>query len=642
MSHSHLKKHDHDDICEHSHDHDHYHGCCDCHCHHKEEENSALKKIFLIISVVLFIASLVLDLLSFFKPAVILLSVGAIVLCGYDIFIDGLKAALHLKIDETTLMSIAVIAALILGEYVEAAAVTVLFSIGEMLEDYAVDKSRDNIHALLDIQTDHANLVLDEGIKQIDAKDIEVGSVLIVNPFEKIPVDSTVTKGSSYIDSSAITGESAPLFVQEGSKVLSGMINGESAIYIKADNTYENSTASKIIELVSESEKNKGESEKVITKFARIYTPAVIIISILIALIPSLITGDYHTWIMRALTCLVASCPCSIVISIPLAYFSSIGALAKNGVLVKGGKYLEALSKSGCYAFDKTGTLTDSTLEIEKIELLSDADEDTVLKIAASLESHSSHPIGKSIVSYAKNRNLQLSECENIREIPGKGISGDVNGISVCVISDDDRTAILINGKKAASLIISDKIRNESASVVEDLKKLGIKKLVMLTGDNEKNAEKISKKLKIDHYSSLLPKEKAEIVKRLKEEHNGCVFTGDGINDAPVLKISSCGIAMGLGSRAAIESSDMVLSSGTLSQLPFALKKSRKTMGVIKQNLSFSLLFKVLVLVLAFFGIAPMWLAVLADTGVCLICVFNSIKLQKHSVGNTSLPDNRP
>ena len=627
----------------HNHEHDHGHGCCDEHetqhevcscgcCHdHDDDENSKLKIVLLCISAALLICALIFHLLKFPVYIVMILSIMSALISGYRIYIEGIKAIFRLKIDETTLMTVASVAAMILGEFIEGAAVTLLFSIGELLEDYAVGKSRKEIHSLINIRPDSANLIVGDEIKVTDAKDIEKGSLLLINPHEIIPIDGDVTDGMSYVNPSAVTGEEVPINAKKGTHLLSGMLNGDSQIKMVTTETFSNSTASRIIDLVERSEKNKGEREKLITRFARVYTPVIIIISILIAVIPSIITGDWRTWITRALTCLVASCPCSIVISIPLAYFAGIGNLAKSGVLIKGGKFIETLSKCLCFAFDKTGTLTKSEMKVESIETRNGKDEEYVLKTAVSLERFSSHPVAQAVTKYSEDRITDYFEIKEYKEIPGKGTQAEIENKAVSCSSDDENTGIVVkeNGEIIGIINISDTIRDESKGVLSELRTLGIKKLMMLSGDKDKTTKKAADKLRIDYKASLKPSDKVTVIEELQNEYGNCAFVGDGINDAPVLSKASCGIAMGLGTQAAIESSDMVLSSGNLTNLPAAVKKSRKIMTTVKINLIFSLLFKLAVIILATLGLAPMWLAVLSDTGVCMLCVINSTRLTK-------------
>lgn len=598
----------------------------------EDEKTDKVKIILLSISAVLFIAAFI---LHFFEGTAIpcaILSVVAAILSGYDVVIEGVRSAIKLRIDETTLMTVAVIAAMVLGEFVEAAAVTVLFGIGELLEDRAVEKSRRDIQKLADIRPDTAYIVEDDAIRKVSAKDIPIGTVLEIPPHTRVPLDGEIIEGSTTVDASSLTGESAPVEATVGSELLSGMMNNDRTVRIKTTKLYADSAATRIVRLVEDSAKNKGDSEKLISHFARIYTPVVILIGVLIAVIPSLITGDWATWIHRALVCLVASCPCSIVISVPLAYYAGIGAASKAGVLIKGGKFVEALAAAKCIAFDKTGTLTDNYISVKEIKLLDNYSSEEVLRIALSVEAQSSHPIANAIRSYAEKYHISKLELNEHEEISGKGVSAtDGKHIySVTKSSEHDATAVTVDGNIIGLIIIAEQPREEAKDVLNTLKKLGIDKLVMLSGDKRAACERIAGEIGIsDIHSELLPEDKVKCVEKMIAENGNCCFVGDGINDAPVLSRSDCGIAMGLGSDAAIESADMVLSAESLSALPKAVRICRKTMNTVRGNIAFSLSVKVLVIALAAFGIAPLWIAVAADTGICLLCVLNSVRLIK-------------
>jgi len=600
-----------------------------------EEKADKLKIVLLAISSALFITALIMHFFKGFELVCVILSVASALLSGYDVVIEGVKSVIKLRIDETTLMAVAVVAAMILGEFVEAAAVTVLFGIGELLEDKAVEKSRRDIRKLADIRPDTALVYNDGKTTECKAQDVPVGTMLMIAPHTRVPLDGIVVQGSTTIDASSLTGESAPVEASEGTNLLSGMINNDSAILIKTTKLYTDSAASRIVKLVEDSAKNKGDSEKLISRFARIYTPAVILMGVLIAVIPSLITGEWVVWIKRALVCLVASCPCSIVISVPLAYFAGIGAASKIGMLIKGGKYVEALAAAKCIAFDKTGTLTDNNISVKEIKLLGNYSKEEISRIAASVESHSAHPIAQAIRTYAEENNISVLELKDHAEISGKGVyAGDGKHIySVVKSSFHDSTVVMKDDEAIGTIIIAEQPRAEAKGVLNDLRSLGISKLVMLSGDKQKSCGRIASQLDISEvHSELLPEDKVSCVEQLINENGGCCFIGDGINDAPVLTRSDCGIAMGLGSDAAIESADMVLSSQSLSPLPKAVRLCRRTMRTVRLNISSSLFIKALVIALAAFGIAPLWLAVAADTGVCLLCVMNSVRLIQSKV----------
>ncbi len=600
----------------------------------KKSKAELIKKILLIISTVICATVFTLHLFSIENAAMIILSCVAAVMSGYDVFLKGIKSIIKLRIDETTLLTIAVIAAVILGEYVEACAVTVLFALGEWFESIAVGKSRRDIAKLSQIKEDYAYIENPDGtLSQVYAESVKIGTEIVIKPFTRIPLDCETIEGSSYVDASALTGESVPVKAESGTKLLSGMINGENTIKAKTTKEYSESAATRILKLVEESAKNKGEADKLISRFASIYTPIIMIIALLIALVPGIITGDFSTWIYRALVCLVSSCPCAIVISVPLAYYAGIGAASKYGVLIKGGKYIEILSKADTVAFDKTGTLTTGKMSVNDVITYDGYKKEDVLKIAASVESMSSHPIAQAIVNYAKEKGISPLALTDYSEKAGFGVSAQMDGKTVMCGGFDEKlkgSVVSIDSEPIGVIKLSDTVRKEAFSVIESLKKLGLKKLMMLTGDNENSAFSVSKKLGgVEYHSQLLPEDKVNIIKKEIDNGKTCVFIGDGINDAPVMAVSSCSVAMGLGNEAAIESADVVLSSGDLSKLPTAVNLSRKTMNTVKANIIFALSFKILVIILAALGIAPMWLAVFADTGVSVICVLNSTRLLK-------------
>ena len=609
-----------------------------------DDSPSRVEKILLIIGIVLGIAALIIDLFfetPFTEYLVLGLSAAATLLAGWKVFVKGIKNLLKFRIEETVLMMVAVIAAFILGEYVEGAMVTLLFTIGELIEDYAVDKSRKSIEQLSQIRPDTATLFLDGEEKVVPADSVKVGSIITVKPHERIPLDGIIVDGISTVDNSALTGESLPENVAEYSEVLSGGINGDGLIKIETTKEFSQSTAARILSLVEDAAANKGQQEKFISRFASVYTPVVIGLALLIAVLPPLFgMGSFSQWIYNALVVLVASCPCAIVISVPLSYYSGIGAASANGVLIKGGNYLEALAKADIFAFDKTGTLTKGELTVSRVYTYGSYGEDEVLSLAAACEKYSVHPIAEAIKQSAKTHIKGLSD---YKEIAGRGTFATYNGKQLACgnkrllstpVPDElkDRPAVYLvyDGELVGAIELSDTVRDESKSVISQLKKLGIAKTVMLTGDKKSAAHSVAKKLGIDTYhSELLPDKKLEIINGLKREGHTVCFVGDGINDAPVLSASDCGAAMGLGSEAAIESSDMVLSSGNLTQLPKAVKIARSVMRTIKGNIIFALAVKALVIILACLGLAAIWMSVIADTGVCVICVLISARLLK-------------
>ena len=614
----------------------------------KEKQSGKINAdtVMLIVAIILGVAAFVLHLTlpenqTYSTVILLILSVAATLLSGYKIFIKGIKNAVKLKIDETVLLAVAVIAAFCLGEFVEAAMVTILFSLGEFIEDIAVDASRRDIEKLAQIRPDTATIV-NNGIETVvPAESVKTGSIITVKPYERLPLDGVVTKGKSTLDTSALTGESLPVDISVGSEVMSGAINGNGLIEIRTTKEYGNSTASRILQLVEDAAARKGQKEKLITRFASIYTPIVIIIAAAIAFIPPLLgLGEFTEWIYRALVCLVASCPCAIVISVPLSYYSGIGAASKIGVLIKGGKYIEALAKADSFVFDKTGTLTSGRLEVENITTFGTYGESEVLALAAACEKHSVHPVATAIKKKAEN--LKLPQLSDYSEAAGHGTSAVYNGKKlecggIKILSDEQKKLagnasvfVVYDGELIGALSVSDTVRAESQEVISKLKKLVVKNTVMLTGDSKSNADKVSKKLGLDKcYSNLLPSDKLDKVEETKTQSKAVCFVGDGINDAPVLSASDCGIAMGLGSEAAIEASDAVLSSGNLVKLPDAIKLSRKVMRTVKTNIIFALTVKAAVIILAAFGIASMWMSVIADTGVSVACVLYAARLLK-------------
>lgn len=602
--------------------------------------------VMLIIAIVLGVAAFVLHLVlpenqTYSTVILFALSAAATLLSGYKIFLKGIKNAVRLKIDETVLLAVAVVAAFCLGEFVEAAMVTILFSLGEFIEDIAVDASRRDIEKLAQIRPDTATIVKDGVETVVPAESVKTGSIITVKPYERLPLDGIVTSGKSTLDTSALTGESLPVDISVGSEVMSGAINGNGLIEIRTTKEYGNSTASRILQLVEEASARKGQKEKLITRFASIYTPIVIIIAAAIAFIPPLLgLGELSEWIYRALVCLVASCPCAIVISVPLSYYSGIGAASKIGVLIKGGKYIEALAKADSFVFDKTGTLTSGKLEVESITVFGGHGKNEVLALAAACEKHSVHPVATAIKKKAEG--LDLPQLSDYSESAGHGTSAVYNGKKlecggIKILSDEQKKLagnasvfVVYDGELIGALSVSDSVRSESQDVISKLKKLGVKNTVMLTGDSKGNAEKVSEKLGLDKcYSNLLPNDKLDRVEEIKTHSKAVCFVGDGINDAPVLSASDCGIAMGLGSEAAIEASDAVLSSGNLVKLPDAIKLSRRVMRTVKTNIAFALTVKAAVIILAAFGLASMWMSVIADTGVSVACVLYAARLLK-------------
>ena len=636
-SHEHHDRHDrcHGGGCDHEHEHSHSHG------HGKKGK---IKNILLAASIALGAAALVLHLLSAGAAAhwtVFALSLAATLAAGYDVFLKGFKNAFRLRIEETVLITVAVIAAFFLGEYVEAAMVTILFSIGEFIEDLAVGKSRRDIEKLSQIRPDNATLL--EGGKEITvpADSVKIGSSILIKPHERIPLDGVVISGSSSLDLSALTGESLPQSAGAGSEVLSGAMNGEGLLTLRTTKEFGDSTATRILRLVEDAAAKKGQREKLITRFANIYTPIVVGLAFLIAVLPPLLgLGSFSEWIYRALVVLVASCPCAIVISVPLSYYSGIGAGSRMGVLIKGGKYLEVLAKADAFVFDKTGTLTTGKITVSDVYACGGFSKKEVLSLAAACEKYSTHPIAVAIKEKSAESEIALS---GYREIAGCGTSAIYNGKELLCgnskllsqgvpeeLRGKNAVYLIYGGKLIGALEISDALRPEAKDVLSQLDSLGIKKKLMLTGDAELNAAQTQKQLgSIEYRAELMPQDKLSEITKIQESGSAVCFVGDGINDAPVLSKSDCGIAMGLGSEAAIEAADAVLSSGDLSALPKAIRLARKTINTIRTNIIFALAVKAAVIALASLGMAQMWMSVLADTGVCVACVLYTARLLK-------------
>ena len=610
----------------------------------KEKKRLDTEKLLLAIGLAFGIAALIVHL-TVHTPAadyiVLGLSLAATLLAGWKVFIKGFKNLIKFRIEETVLMTIAVIAAFVLGEYVEGAMVTLLFTIGELIEDYAVDASRRDIEKLSNIRPDTATILRDGYEEEVAAESVDIGTTVIIKPHERIPLDGIVTEGSSSVDNSALTGESVPVSVSKDSEVLSGGINGDGLLKIRTTKAFGDSTAARILQMVEDAAARKGNGEKLISRFAAIYTPVVVGLAVLIAVLPPLLGfGSFHEWIYKALVVLVASCPCAIVISVPLSYFSGIGAASRQGVLIKGGKYLEALAEADSFVFDKTGTLTTGKLNVNRVVSLSTYSENELTTLTAAAEQYSAHPIAKAIVNHAGSiENISLSD---YTEIAGKGVSANYQGKPLLVggkslvegaipeIVQDCNVFIIYDNALIGAIRVSDTVREECKRVLSELKGLGVKQNVMLTGDGKATAETVASEIGVDRFrAELMPGDKLSEVNALKESGETVCFVGDGINDAPVLSASDCGIAMGLGSEAAIEAADAVLSSGNLNALPAAVRTARKTMRTIKTNIAFALAVKAAVMILACFGLAAIWMSVIADTGVCVICVLYTARLLK-------------
>jgi len=583
---------------------------------------------------------------------------------GYDILIKAFKGIKnHQPFDESLLMAIATIGAIAIaiysevvdheaGDYVEAIAVMLFYQVGEWFQSYAVGKSRRNISDLMDIRPDYANIEKDGKLEQIDPDEVEPGSVIVVQPGEKVPIDGIVIEGTSTINTSALTGESLPRDAQEGDEIISGCINMTGVLKIKTTKEFGESTVSKILDLVENASSRKSKSEDFITKFARIYTPAVVYSAIALAILPPLvrmfgmgIPAEWGTWIYRALTFLVISCPCALVISIPLSFFAGIGGASNAGVLVKGSNYLETLSQTKCVVFDKTGTLTQGVFEVNEVHH-NEMDREQLLEYAALAESASSHPISKSL-QRAYGKEIDRSRVTDIQEISGNGVTAKVDGIDVAAGNSKlmDRLGVkwidchqagtiihmAVDGRYAGHIVISDIEKPHAKEAIQALKKAGVEKTVMLTGDSRRVAEHVAADLGIDEvHAELLPADKVSEVEEILKKNTGkgkLAFVGDGINDAPVLSRADIGIAMGaMGSDAAIEAADIVLMDDDPLKISKAIRISRKCLRIVYENIWFAIGIKLICLVLGAVGIANMWLAIFADVGVMIIAVLNAIR----------------
>ena len=552
--------------------------------------------------------------------------------------------------DENFLMTVATLGAIMIGEYPEAVAVMLFYEVGELFQSYAINKSRKSIADMMDIKPEYANVIRDNKSQKIDPDEVQIGETIEIKPGERVPLDAIIIKGESTLDTSALTGESIPVEVREGATILSGCININALIIAKVTKEYFDSTVNKVLDLVENAASKKSTSERLITRFAKIYTPIVIGLAILLAILPPVISGEYNfrLWIFRALSFLVVSCPCAFVISIPLSFFSGIGAASRAGVLIKGGNYLEALSKVDTVVLDKTGTLTKGVFNVQKVIVVDkNIKEDKFISLVAMAESGSNHPISKSIQKYY-NKEINTNSINSIKEISGKGIEAVIDNKKILVgneklinvpknISIDDIGTILyveIDNKFTGYIIISDEIKKDSQKAIKGLKNMGIKKTIMLTGDVEKVAKKVGEDLGIDEiYTNLLPQDKVskfeEIIKN-KNSKDNVVFVGDGINDAPVLARADVGIAMGaMGSDAAIEAADVVIMTDEPSKIVTAIKSSKKTMKIAMQNIILAFGVKAIALILSALGITDMWMAVFADTGVTILAVLNSFRALK-------------
>lgn len=607
--------------------------------HHHEHNKSGI--ISLAVGTVIFICALIISDFAESNYFSLILYLLSYLILGYKIIISAFKNIFRGNLfDENFLMTIATVGAICLGEYSEAVGVVLFFNIGSLFEHYAVEKSRKEISSAVDLKVEKSEVLRDGEFISIDSDEIKIGDIIRVRTGERISVDGVVKSGETLLDTSAINGEPMPISVKSGDKVISGYINTKSAIEIEATETAENSMLSKIAEAIENASDSKPKIDRFITRFSKVYTPIVIALAVFTAIVPSLITGNWNYWIYTALTFLVISCPCALVLSVPLAYFSGIGKASKNGILFKGGNSLEMLNKIKAVAFDKTGTVTKGIFTVTECRPYGEFSEMELLSLCGSVESMSSHPVAVSIANYCREKNITLSEVANAEEIAGMGIKTDnilcgneklMNkyGISVDIKPEHSGSVVYTayNNKLCGYVLVSDSVKENSAKAVKSFKDMGIKTF-MLTGDKAQNAEMTADKVGIDNvYSELLPSEKLEKVQEIREKFGNVMFIGDGINDAPVLAGADVGGAMQNGSDLALESADVIFMKSDLQSAVIAKEIADKTAVITKQNIIFALAIKFAVLVLGLFGIANMWFAVFADSGTAMLLVLNSIRI---------------
>ncbi len=605
------------------------------------------KKLYkIIISGILFLIAFLLKIDN--KVVNNILFIISYIIVGKEILEKAFKNITRGKVfDENFLMTVATLGAFLIGEYPEAVAVMLFYQIGELFQIYAVDKSRKSVAALMDIRPDYANLLDDGKEIKVNPEKVNIGDVIIIKPGEKIPIDGVVIEGNTSLNTFALTGETVPREVGKKDEVLSGSINNEGLIKVKTTKKFSDSTVSKILDLVENASSKKSNSENFISKFAKYYTPIVVVIALTLCIFPPIILNQkFTTWIYRGLSFLVVSCPCALVVSIPLSFFGGIGASSKIGVLIKGSNYLESLSKTETIICDKTGTLTEGVFEVQKIKPV-DISEKELLKYAAYTEHFSNHPISMSLKK-AYGKKIDSSKVTNTKEISGKGVIATIDNKEIIVgnekIVKDENIKyvkseevgtiiyIAIDKKFAGTIVISDKIKKDAKKAIRLFRKNNVKKIVMLTGDKENISKEVFDELKLDDYKAeLLPQDKVEIVEQIikeKTESKQVAFIGDGINDAPVLALSDIGIAMGgAGSDAAIEAADIVIMTDEPSKLADAMKISKKTMKIVKENIIFAITVKIVVLLLSALGFATMWAAVFADVGVSVIAILNALRI---------------
>ena len=621
--------------------------CKNHHHKHEEEKNDKVLLARVILAIVLFSLAMIFTSAPTFKISLLGISY---LIAGYDILIKALKNIIKGKVfDENFLMGIATLGAIGIKEYPEAVMVMVLYQIGEYLQDKAVEKSQNSITELMDIRPDYANIEKNGDLTKISPYEVKIGDTIIVKTGEKIPLDGIIIDGSATLDTSALTGESRPREVKIGDEAISGCINTNGLLKIRVTKEYGQSTVSKILDLVENASSKKTKTENFITKFAKIYTPVVVLAALFLAILPPLIFGsNFSVWINRALTFLVISCPCALVISVPLGFFAGIGGASKCGILVKGSSYLELLSKPETIVFDKTGTLTQGCFKVVKIVQQEDTTKEELLELTAYAESYSNHPIAL-YIKKAYDKNIDKNRISEISEIAGNGVRAEINGCSILVGNENllknhnisyqkaNETGTIVytakNSKFLGHIVISDKLKEDAQKAIIELKKLKLQ-TVMLTGDTEESGLTVAKELNLDKaYTQLLPIDKVDKIEDIieqKTKNKSVIFVGDGINDAPVLTRADVGIAMGgLGSDAAIEAADVVIMDDKPTKVATAIKIAKQTLTIVKENIAFALGIKVLFLILGAFGFVTMWGAVFADVGVTLIAVLNSLRALK-------------
>ncbi len=618
--------------------------CRHCNNEEEKEENIALEIAKLVIALIIFVIAIV-KIVP--EKLTIWLYIIAYLLSGYGVLLKSIKNIFRGEIfDENFLMSVATIGAFAINEPVEAVAVMVFYNIGELFQDIATNKSKKSIISLMNIKPKIANLKQENEIKVVSPEDLKIGDIIVVKPGEKVPVDGVIINGETFINTSALTGESVPRKVGLDNEVLAGSINENNVIELKVTKEFKDTAISEIIELVKNSNKNKSKTELFITKFAKIYTPIVVLLAVFLAFVPPIFVGfeNLNEWVRRALVFLVTSCPCALVLSIPLGYFAGIGKAGKEGVLVKGSTYLDLITKANSIVLDKTGTITKGNFDVTKVILAEEIEENELLETAGIAESMSNHPIAKSIINKI-NKKIDTKEISEYSEIAGMGIKVKYKedeilaGNSKLLESENVKyypcnevgaiVYVAKNKRYLGAIVISDVIKEDSKEAIENIRKNGIKNVYMLTGDNKETAENVAKNVSIENvFSNLLPNEKQEKMKEIKEKNGITIAVGDGINDAPILALADIGISIGnTGSDLAIETSDMVIMDGKLSSLNKLIKTSKRTRRIVMQNIYFAIGVKVLVLILGAIGISTMWEAVFADVGVTFITVLNALRI---------------